>query len=155
MSAVGNPVSLRNRFVGDENGSMTIEFVLWIPIIMALLATAIDATMLYVTHTEMANVARDTARRMVTGIVRSESDAEEYAANAMSLRNAPYAVKATYDEDSVVEVKIAIAFGDMSIIGYGSPLAIFGKTIAAHAIMRPDPRLPFIHSDGNGGGNNS
>lgn len=127
----------------DERAAVTVEFVLWIPIIIGLLVTAIDATTLYVTHTEMWNVARDTARRTVTGKILSEADAEAYAADAMSLRGYPYAVKVTYDEDSVVEVAIAISYSDLSIVGYGSPLAIFGRTIAAQVLMRPDPRIPF------------
>ena len=110
---------------------------------MALLITAIDATTLYVTHTEMWNVARDTARRMVTGKVLTETDAEAYARNAMSLRDAPYAIDAAYDKDDVVKVTIAIGFSDISVIGHGSPLVIFGTAVAAHVVMRPDARIPF------------
>lgn len=131
------------RLMRDDQAAVTIEFVLWIPIIGALLVTAVDATTLYVTHTEMWNVARDTARRMVTGKILTEADAEAYAQDAMKLRDFPYAVDAVYDKNSVVEVTIAIGFGDLSIVGYGSPLVIFGSTLVAHVVMRPDPRIPF------------
>lgn len=131
------------EFSRDERGTMTIQFVLWVPIIVGLLVIAIDATTLFVTHTEMTSVARDTARRMVSGKIRSKSDAEAYAANAMSLRDLPYAVEASYDKNNVAELRIAIAFSDLSIIGYGSPLVIFSATIMGRAVMRPDPRLPF------------
>lgn len=152
MCAVRESFSWRDRFVRDEDGTVAVEFVLWIPIIVALLATAIDAAALYITHTEMTNVARDTARRMVTGVIRSKSEAEAYAVKAMNLRDLNYGVEAIYDKDNTVEVWIGIQFSDMSIVGYGSPLAIFGTTIAAHAVMRPDPRLPFKFDDGGGGG---
>ena len=131
------------EMVQNDRGAVTIEFVLWVPIIMGLLVTAIDATTLYVTHTEMWNVARDTARRMVTGKFHTEAEAEAYAASAMNMRSAPYFVRATYDKDDVVEVIIAIGFSDISIAGYGSPLMIFGTNVAAHVVMRPDPRIPF------------
>ena len=131
------------QLIRDDRASVTIEFVLWIPIITGLLITAIDATTLYVTHTEMWNVARDTARRMVTGRFLTESEAEAYAQNAMNMRQAPYYVRATYDKNSEVEVIIAISFSDVSIMGYGSPLVIFGSNVAAHVVMRPDPRIPF------------
>ena len=127
----------------DDRGTMTIEFVLWVPIIMGLLVTAIDATTLYVTHTEMWNVARDTARRMVTGKFSTEAQAEAYAASAMNMRSAPYTISAHYDKNNVVEVTIAIGFSDISIAGYGSPLVLFGTNVAAHVVMRPDPRIPF------------
>ena len=131
------------QLIRDDRAAVTIEFVLWVPIIMGLLIIAIDATTLYVTHTEMVNVARDTARRMVTGKFLTEAEAKAYALSAMNMRNAPYAVDAVYDKNSVVEVTIAIGFSDISIAGYGSPLVIFGTSLAAHVVMRPDPRVPF------------
>lgn len=127
----------------DKQGAVTIEFVLWIPIIVALLVTAIDATTLYVTHTEMWNVARDTARRITSGVIRSEAQAVSHATQAMKLRDLPYAVDVFHDPDGDTSVAIRLAFKDMSIIGYGSPLTIFGGTITAHVIMRSDPRIPF------------
>jgi hypothetical protein len=91
----------------------------------------------------MWNVARDTARRMVTGRLSTKDEAESYALDAMNLRNAAYEVDAEYDANGVVEVTISIGFSDISIAGYGSPLSIIGTTIGAHVVMRPDPRIPF------------
>lgn len=130
-------------FLCEEQGAVTIEFILWMPIVVALLVTAIDGTMLYVTHTEMWNVSRDTARRMVTGKIRTVEEAEAYAVNAMSLRELPYGVFAYYDADNVVEFRMAISFSDISIAGYGSPLLIFGTEMMARVVMRPDKRIPF------------
>ena len=133
-----------STFIQDERAAMTLEFVLWIPIIVALLMTLIDATSLYVTHTEMWNVARDTARRMVTGKVLSEAEAEAYAAKALYLRgDLPYYIAATYDETMAVQVLIVLSTADMSILGIGSPMQIFGTNMEARVLMRPDPRIPF------------
>lgn len=149
--------ALVRRFIYEERGTMTIEFVLWVPILVGLLITAIDATTLFVMHTEMSNVARDTARRMAAGSVRSEAEAEAYALSAMNMRTGPYAVEAHYDPDNVIAFRIAIAFEDLSILGYNSPLRIFGSTIRAHAVMRPDPRVPFggTTEKDKGGGKNA
>ncbi|HUF86838.1 MAG TPA: TadE/TadG family type IV pilus assembly protein [Thermohalobaculum sp.] len=137
-----------DRFRRDETGSATIEFVLWIPIIVGLLVIVIDVATLYITHSEMWNVARDTARRMVTGNLLTEQEAEQYAIDAMSLRDFPYAVQASYPADpndpgSVVEVIIAFNMKDISILGYGSPLTLLGADIMARVSMRPDPLVPF------------
>lgn len=150
-----------HRFLRDETGAMTIEFVLWIPVIVALLTVVIDATTLYITHTEMWNVARDTARRMVSGRITTLDEARNCAAAAMSLRDFPYYVDAAYDKDTGAEVLIAIKVNDMAIIGY-SPLSILGGNMVAHVIMRPDPDLEFGTvsksdcevADGGGGGGN-
>lgn len=139
-----------DRFRRDEQGSATIEFVLWLPIIAALLVVMIDATTLYITHTEMWNVARDTARRMVTGAVLTEAEAEAHAANAMKLRDYPYYIEANYDLSSGAEVIIGLRVNDMSIVGY-SLLTIFGADIMARVVMRPDPLVPFDSSGSSPG----
>lgn len=154
-------MSWYHRFLRDEKGTMTIEFVLWIPVIVGLLTVVIDATTLYITHTEMWNVARDTARRMVTGRITTLDEARSCAVAQMSLREFPYFVDAAYNEDAGAEVLIAIKVNDMAIMGY-SPLSILGGNMVAHVIMRPDPDLEFgtvSKSDcggddggGNGGG---
>ena len=66
-------------FLRDDRGSQTIEFVLWLPIIGALLVIISYASIFYAAHTEMWNVARDTARRMTTGALATEVEAEAYA----------------------------------------------------------------------------
>lgn len=139
----------------DEKGSATIEFILWVPVIAALVVMVVQATTLYVTHTEMWNVARDTARRMVTGVVLTEDEAETYAANAIDLRDFPYCIEANYDLKSGAEVIIVLSLEDMPILG-GSvlylPLSILGVDMMARVLMRPDPLIDF-KDDQEGSGN--
>lgn len=58
--------SLRD-FLRDEQGSATIEFVIWIPWFMLLLMIVVDACFLYLDLNRMENAARDGARRVSTG----------------------------------------------------------------------------------------
>ena len=140
-------------FCRDEKGMVTIEFVLWVPVIMALVAIVIDATTIYAMHMEMWNVARDTARRMVTGSLQSHEQARAYAADAMSLRDAPYCVHTDYEPaNDVVRVVIAANAADMDVIGAGSflynALTLKGGDMTASVIMRPDPNnFAFDGSD--------
>ncbi len=48
-------------FLGDEKAAVTIEFVLWVPIFVGLLVFVTDASIIYLTHSEMWSVARDLA----------------------------------------------------------------------------------------------
>lgn len=133
-----------NSFLRDETGAVLIEFVLWVPVLMAVLLVVVDVATIYVTHTEMWNVARDTARRMVTGALLTEDEAETYASEAMNLRqHFNYQVVATYAEPNTVEVIIRYNVADMSILGYTSPMTIFGGPLFARVVMRPDPNTPF------------
>ena len=128
-------------FVRDDRGSQTIEFMLWIPIFVGLLIIVMDATTIYITHTEMENVARDTARRMIKGL--APADAIDHAVNEMRLRNYPYTVTATFDPDTGADVSIAIQTGAIGIIGYLNPVAINSAVIRARVFMRPDPTVDY------------
>ena len=128
-------------FVRDDRGSQTIAFLLWIPVFVGLLLIVIDATTLYITQTEMENVARDTARRIVMGL--SPTLAEEHALDEMRLRNYPYTVSATFDPDIGADVMISIQTGAIGIMGYLHPVAINSAVIRARVIMRPDPTVDY------------
>ena len=128
-------------FLRDDRGSQTIEIVLWIPIFVALLVIIIDASTLYLTQSEMWNVARDTARRMTTGALTTEADAEDYANMQLRLyvkNSGLYSVDASYDP--VVVVAISVGAGEVSFSGlryFG--FTIFGGPIRAQVVMRPEP----------------
>ena len=103
----------------DDRGSQTIEFVLWIPIIGALMVLITDAFLLDMTHTEMWNVARDTARRMTTKNLLTK--AEAYASAQLTFFEYPlYTVNATYDEGTAMEVIVTLGVGDTSFFGFSN-----------------------------------
>ena len=60
-SANGKAVFLRT-FGKKEDGSVTIEFVLWLPLLMALVLMATDASVAFMRQSHMWQVSRDTAR---------------------------------------------------------------------------------------------
>ena len=132
-------------FLRDDSGSQSIEFVLWLPIIGALLVIISYASILYTTHTEMWNVARDTARRMTTGVLEVGVPAEDYAQTQLHLYEffgSGYDVTAT--EDTVAEtmtVVITLGVTDGSYDG-GFPelfLSLVGGTMSARVVMRAEP----------------
>ena len=69
---------LMNRFVSRENGSTTIEFVLWLPLLVGVLIVAVDASVLYMRQSNLWQVSRDTAR-IVSRHAMDEATAEAYA----------------------------------------------------------------------------
>lgn len=129
-----------DRFRRDEQGSASIEFVLWAPIIAALLVVMIDATTLYITHTEMWNVARDTARHMVAGQITSETEAETFAAERLNMFENPYTVDAHFDPDAYMSIYIATDIADAMVFGaFLRPL--LNDTIQVRVVMRSEPEI--------------
>ena len=66
------------RFMSQENGSTTVEFVLWLPLLVAVLIVAVDASVLYMRQSNLWQVSRDTAR-IVSRHGMTELVAEAYA----------------------------------------------------------------------------
>ena len=78
-------------FLNDERGSETVQFVAFVPLFVFLLVIVTDASFLYLTNSEMWNVARDTTRRMVAGQITSAQDAEDFAAERLKMfQNPPF-----------------------------------------------------------------
>ena len=59
----------------DEDGSSTIEFLLWVPVLMLMLTISTDATLLMHQQQNFYNAARDASRQVALG-VKNEADAK-------------------------------------------------------------------------------
>lgn len=49
-------------FLRRDQGSVTIEFVLWIPVLFALVLLTADASLLFLRHSNFLTISRDAAR---------------------------------------------------------------------------------------------
>lgn len=126
------------NFLGDEAGSETVQFVVWVPLFLFLLVIVTDASFLYLNHTEMVNVARDTARRMTTTVIKTEADAITYATGELSKNPYTYQVIANYDESTAMTVVISVPVVDVAVFGlFLEP--VLGETMGARVVMRSEP----------------
>lgn len=64
-------------FARREEGVATIEFVLWIPLVMLLLLLTTQVALLFMTEARYGDVARDTARLIARHALDAD-EAEEY-----------------------------------------------------------------------------
>lgn len=125
---------MASRFLRDERGSATIEFVLWVPVFVVLLVATTDATILYLSHTEMWNVSRDIARRIAVGDI-TEAEAVTEAQKELFLYSRSYQVATAVGIDVVVEIQTNV--GDASVFGFFKP--VLGRELSARVVMRREP----------------
>ena len=128
--------SMASQFLRDEQGSATIEFVLWVPVFVILLVAATDATILYLHHTEMWNVSRDVARRVAVGDL-TEADAVAVVENEMFLYSSAYTVATSLPTELNVMIQIQTSIADASVFGFCKP--VLGRTLTALVVMRREP----------------
>ncbi len=125
-----------SRFLRDERGSATIEFVLWVPVFVIILVAATDATVLDLHHTEMWNVSRDVARRVAVGDM-TEADAAAAVQNEMFLYSRAYTVATSNPTELDVRIMIQTNVGDASVFGFFKP--VMGRYLTAMVTMRREP----------------
>ena len=122
--------SLLKRFRNDEKGTVTIEFVLWLPVFIIIMSLVINTTMLMQTQTMMINVARDASRQVVLAAM-TKAQAEEFARS--SLNNHSYNIEVV-ESAQVVTTNISVPFSD--VVMFGSQLAGDATLVAAIAMAR-------------------
>jgi|GEM_PF-860108 len=131
-----------------ETGTVTVEFILWMPVLLLILAFTADACQLYQVQADMWNVASDTARRMATGelvaTTATTGTAQSYAATQLLYPNLPYtynfvegSMTSTPPVDDVAEITVPMAsasvFGILAV--YGS---FTGASIDVKVTMRAE-----------------
>lgn len=122
-------------FLDDERGTATIEFVFMVPLFTTLVLLITDASLLFLRHTSLMNVSRDTAR-IVSRHAMSPEEAEIYAAAAAKT------------EASIATANVSIANGFVTVTitsdsATSAPFGIVkfavGDKITAVAISTMEP----------------
>ena len=124
-------------FLRAEKGAVTIEFILWVPIFVGLLVFVTDASIIYLTHSEMWSVARDTTRRMTTGQFTTPAQARDYAAAHLFLGQRTYVIDPDFTSADM-NIKIAIGLGDAAVFGFFFK-PILGQSLLVDVTMRKEP----------------
>jgi Flp pilus assembly protein TadG len=126
------------RFLRDESAAVTVEFVLWLPLFILILFLIVEVSLLFLTQSNMWNVARDTARRIATHEF-DQTEAVTHATSAMTFGGHPYTIVADATGPEV-SVTITASVGDVLIFTY-SPMAAFaGSTLTATVTLREEPQ---------------
>ncbi len=98
-----------------------------------------DASILYLTHSEMWNAARDTARRISVGAINT-ADAPDYASNKLLLSGRTYTLAAS--DTGPVMVEISVNVGDASVFGFFKP--VLGRQLTARVEMMKEHEPPAL-----------
>ena len=98
------------EFEKQEDGTATVESVIWFPIYLLILGLIFDVTMLMMGQTEIWTVANDTSRMVALGRM-TESEAETYVTTNMG-----FVVDVTSD-GNIVTTRIERPFGEVASLG--------------------------------------
>lgn len=110
-----------------------MEFVLWLPIFMMIVALIVDVTLLLQTQSRFFDVARTSSRQVALGIM-TEAEAESYVRTTFG-GDASYGANVETDETgSLVTTTISVPFSKIMVMS-GNVSAFGGATLSASISM--------------------
>ncbi|MEX0970848.1 MAG: TadE/TadG family type IV pilus assembly protein [Paracoccaceae bacterium] len=119
----------------DSRGAVSVEFVLWVPVFILILALTVDATILFKTQANLWTVARDAGRQMSTGLY-SNSQAESYAESQFANWGITGTATASQTNDSVtMQISVPVA----SVTPFRIAGAFTDGAIVAVVTQRKEP----------------
>jgi len=107
--------TLRSKIAGflkKEDGSATIETVIWIPIFVWVMALIINVSMVVFEKNQAYRIVQNANRILSTGYMKSESETEAYIANALT-GIAPNARVETKIENGVITSNVYYKVSDL------------------------------------------
>lgn len=114
----------------QDSGAVSVEYSLWLVVMVVILMLAADASLLLSKHSELYDVSRDIARQLALGVI-TEADVQ----TVMQLRwpdTSAYVADVSTVDDFVV-VAIRISFSDVLIFGdsFTASQVLEGRTVMA------------------------
>lgn len=122
-------------FRRKEDGGVTIEFVLWMPVLVAFLFFATDVTLAFMRQSHMWQVSRDTAR-IVSRYGMDELQAEAYAAAQGTIGGVVPTVDVTV---TATEVSVLMTMPATSISPFNTIKLAVGENLRASVLHAMEP----------------
>lgn len=123
------------KFKKDADGSVTIEFVLWVPLFVFFLLLVVDASVVFMTQSNYWSVSRDTARLVARHALTADAASTYAASNALRSNVTP-------DVDVEISsstVTVTIAAPASRIAPFGMLDFVIGSTVNASITQTLEP----------------
>lgn len=108
--------SAMKRWIRGEDGSATVEVVLWFPILIAVLALVVDVTLMFHGKTQITRVVQDGTRAYAVGRLTQTEDVELFIEGTISAL-APHADARTESSGGIVRTVVSIPASDLLMFG--------------------------------------
>ncbi len=124
------------RLLRDDAGAVTVEFTVLVPFFVLLLVFFADASIVYLTHSEMYANARDIARKMSVDEFTTPAEVQTYASDHLFLGDRTYVVEPSFGANMTVTIAVPVAEAAISGVFF---TPILGRQLTASATVRREP----------------
>jgi Flp pilus assembly protein TadG len=126
--------SLIRRFRAEDDGTVTVAAVLWLPFFVFVLTLVFDVAMIFYGQAQAQQVAEDVNRSLSVGAISSSSEAETLARTSL-YKLSPNASATTSTEDQMIRTVVRMPSSDLAGVGVFSSIAKFEITAVAHMVQ--------------------
>jgi Flp pilus assembly protein TadG len=141
VARVGGKCGKFKDFLRHEGGSSTIEFVLWMPLVVLILLLIVDSSMLFMSRTHAIRVLQDTNRLYSVGQFTGTpgeriTKAQVYALSRLQGLS-PSATATTTETNRVVRTRATLETSEIAQIGF------LGLMIDTTMVVAAEHRVEF------------
>lgn len=123
------------RFRKDDDGTATVEGILWMPVFLTIIIVIADASLLFNAQAQMLKIVQDGNRAYSTGQLLQPTQVETYVLNRTSSTSSNATVQVGIDNTfvpaGVITTTLTIPAADLVSIGLVTALANFDLSVSA------------------------
>ena len=125
----------RRGLAGTDDGTVSVEFMLWMPLIFTIILFTVDVALIYLKQADMWTVARDQSRRMSVDSTYNPTQAQIQALLFSSLSSATVTTSGatTAGTDKVVTIQVPLCTASLfGVVGcYDNSLNLTARVTMA------------------------
>lgn len=122
------PFQLRinsKTFRSDETGTVTVEFVLWLPILLILISLVADASMIFYGKAHALRIVQDGNRSYSVGRLSNDTNTERYIRERLLSLSDKAAVETRTNSSGVITTIAQFPASDLVAVGLLTQLTGF------------------------------
>jgi Flp pilus assembly protein TadG len=121
-------------FAGSEDGSATVEAVLWIPIFLFFTFFVLDASMMYNAQSRALRMVHDTNRALAVGRILTEAEAEAQLRTRIAAIS-PSAIVDTAIVGGIVQSTVRMPVSEISLFNAFDAFSGFSVTASSQQLL--------------------
>ena len=121
----------------NEDGTATIEAVIWLPAFFAIFALIADTSTIFGSESQVLRIIQDANRNLSTGYTATAADAQSYIVSHIG-HVSPNAVVSTQIAGNVITTRVEMPFTDITATGLVDVFMSGSVTVSAGHAMEEE-----------------
>jgi len=122
---------IATRFAQQQDGTATVEGVLWLPLFIMFFCLAVDVSLVFFGQNQMHHVVQDANRAMSVGRLKTEAEVEDYIRTKLAALSEDIEVETVEVEPGRVQSTVRIQASDLMATRFTTPL--IGAKVSARS----------------------